>query len=54
MLASAAVMKLMIIPEAEVTRLRRVDKWKDSFKKGKGRKKHEIRTNRLSVGCRQA
>lgn len=35
-------------------RLRRVDKWNDLFKGEVGSKKHEISTNRLSVGYRQA
>lgn len=33
---------------------RRVDEWKDASGRGAGRKEHEIRSNRLSVSCRQA
>lgn len=45
---------MLMVAGRERARLRRVDKWSDLFKGEVGSKKHEISTNRLSVGYRQA
>ena len=45
---------MLKVAEREGKRLRRVEEWKDLFKRKMVREKHEISTNRLSVGYRQA